>query len=125
MKHTSLLSASSVLAALLFALHWAQDVVIGLDSVGPQSFTMVVILLVWLSAALLASDRRAGQVVLLILGLLSAGVTMLHLNGARIAEVAKGELGLQFMLTLVLLGAAGALSFVLGIRALLTRPPSP
>ena len=109
-----MLSASSVLAALLFALHWAQDVVIGLDRIGPQSFTMVVILLVWLSAALLFPERRAGHVILLILGFLSAGVTMLHLRGARIAEVAQGEQGLQFVLTLVLLGAAGAFAFVVG-----------
>jgi hypothetical protein len=118
MKHTTLLTVSSVLAALLFALHWAQDVVLGLDAVGPQSFTMVVILLVWLSMALLLAERRAGQVVLLILGFLSAGVTALHLNGRRIAEVAQADIGLQFLVTLVLLGAAGALSFVLAALAL-------
>lgn len=118
MTRPSLLSVSSALAALLFALHWAQDVVIGLDRVGPQSFTMVIILLVWLSAALLFPQRRAGHVILLILGFLAAGVTMLHLRGARIADVAKGDLGLQFLVTLVLLGAAGAFAFVVAILEL-------
>lgn len=113
-----MLAASSVLAALLFALHWAQDVVLGLDRVGPQSFTMVVILLVWISAALLLAERRTGQILLAILGFLSAGVAWLHLGGQRIGEVAKSELGLQFLLVLVLLGAAGAFAFVVALVAL-------
>ena len=113
-----MLAASSVLAALLFALHWAQDVVLGLDAVGPQSFTMVVILLVWISGALLLAERRAGQILLLILGALSPGVTMLHLNGQRIVEVAKSGHGLQFLFVLILLGAAGAFSFVVALVTL-------
>src|SRR5687767_11791614 len=106
MKQTTMLMLASALGALLFSIHWMQDVVLGIDSVGPQSVVGVAILLVWLYAALLGSERRWGQVIMLLFGFLSTGVMVLHFNGARISEIARGPGGFAFLWVNAVMGVA-------------------
>ena len=118
MTNNRLLQVTSLVCALLFSIHWIQDVVLGIDRIGPQSIGGVAILLVWSCAALLGSDRRWGQVLMLLAGFFSVGITVLHLNGRRIAEIAAGDGGFAFLWVLVTGGWTGSLAFVLGILAL-------
>ena len=120
-NQTGLLKVTSVLTAFLFSIHVVQDYIRGLDKLGPQSVGGVAILLVWLLAALVWPERRAGQVIMALVGFLSNGITVLHLNGSRIGEVWKSDGAFWFIWVLLAFGVTGALSFILAMRALLTR----
>ena len=123
-KDLGLLKTTSVLTAFLFSIHVVQDYIRGVDKLGPQSVGGVAILLVWLLAALAWPERRAGQVIMALVGFLSTGITVLHLNGSRIGEVWQSEGAFWFIWVLLAFGVTGALSFVLAIRALMTRQSS-
>ena len=118
MTNTALLKTTSALTALLFSIHWIQDCVLGIDKVGTQSIGGVVILFVWMVAVLLLAERRAGQVLMLILGFLAAGVTVLHFNSPRIQERALGDGGFAFLWVMAIMGTSGLLSFVYAILGL-------
>jgi hypothetical protein len=121
MTNRALLMVTSLSMFLLFSIHWAQDVVFGIDRVGPQSFTIVVIMVVGLTATLLLSDRVAGLITILVASLLSVGVTMLHLRGQAVVRLASTGSGGWFLWVLVMLGSAGAFGVVLSARGLWLR----
>lgn len=119
MNNRVLLIVTSLVTMLLFTLHWIQDVQWGLDQASPANFGLVLILLVWLCATLVWPHRRAGLIVLLILSLLSVGVTVLHIRSASYLRLAATEGGLPFVWTLIMVGAGGAFGSVLAVRGLL------
>ena len=123
-NQTGLLKVTSALTAFLFSIHVVQDYIRGLDKLGPQSVGGVAILLVWLLAAVVWPERRAAQVIMALVGFLSTGITVLHLNGSRIGEVWQSEGAFWFIWVLLAFGVTGALSFVLAVRALMTRQSS-
>jgi hypothetical protein len=119
-KHRVLLQVFAVLSAVLFLMHVMDDMVLGLDRVGPQNIIGLLILVLWLYAGLVLAERRSGLIIILLLGLLSAGVTMLHLNGARVAtrEFAQAPGAFRFFLVLWALGVAGLLSAIFAAQGL-------
>jgi hypothetical protein len=118
MKNGTMLAVTSLLSILLFSIHWADDVVRGLDSVGLQSMGGVVILLVWLTGTLILGDRRSGLVIALLGALFSLVVMWLHLRGPGISKLARAEGAFPFIWTLFALGTTGAFAFVLAVRGL-------
>jgi len=118
MKHSVLLTLTSLLSALLFTLHVADDIARGIDSAGPQNIFGVLILGVWLYAALVLAERRSGCVLLMLGAILGLGVVVLHTNGARIDTIAKSSGGFFFIFTLFALGATSFLSLIFSARGL-------
>ncbi|MGI9044250.1 MAG: hypothetical protein ACR2GK_09020 [Gemmatimonadaceae bacterium] len=116
MKRNVALTVTSLLSAILFSIHWADDVVRGLDSVGLKSLIGVLILVVWLSGTLVLGERRSGQIIILLASLLAVGVAVVHLQGAGIGTLATSGGGFRFIWTLFALGVTGAFSFVLVVR---------
>jgi hypothetical protein len=114
------LVVTSLLSTILFSIHWADDVVHGLDSTGIQNVGGFAILAVWLYATLLLPHRRWGLVILLLASVLAVGVAVLHLKGTRVGAIATGDGGFRFIWTLYALGGAGTFSFILALRGLLT-----
>lgn len=72
-KRNVVLTVMSALAALLFSIHVMDDIVRGLDRVGIQNVGGILILSLWLYAALLLVERRSGLIIVLVGGILAAG----------------------------------------------------
>jgi hypothetical protein len=115
-KQNVLLPVVALLCLLLFTIHVTDDVMRGFDPWGPSKLTFPVILVVWLYAALVIPDRRAGLVIIILAGVMAAGMPALHMKGA--AAVTRSGDGFLFIWTLFAVSATGAFSAVLAIRAL-------
>lgn len=121
MKHQVTLTITSLLSILLFSLHWADEVARGIEPGTVAALGGLLILAVWLCAALVLAERRSGLVILLLGSILASGVPVLHMQGAgfvggRIAPNSSGAL--FWVWTNIALGASGMLSFVLSARGL-------
>ena len=121
MKPNVTLTITSVLATTLFALHWIDEITRGLergDFTG--AFGGVVILVVWLSGALVFGGRRSGYIITLLGGILGLGVLVLHMQGAgMIGRRIANTNGIFFwVFTLIALGVTSTISAILSARAL-------
>ena len=114
MKDNVVLTVTSLLSVLLFSIHVTDDIVRGLDSWGPRSLIGVLILVVWLYGTLVSADRRSGQVIILVGGLCSAAMPVIHMRG----DFADSRGAFLFIWTLFALGATGTLCVLLAARAL-------
>jgi hypothetical protein len=113
-RQNVVLTVTSLLSLVLFSLHVTDDIVRGFDAWGPQSLIGVLILTVWLYAALVAGESRWGLIVLLLGGLFAAAMPVIHMRGNY-----AGSTGAFFFIwTLFALGATGTLSMILAGRAL-------
>lgn len=121
MKQNDLLRATSILSVVLLALHISQDIVFGLDRAGLNHLVGVGILLLITCGAVLLRERVWGKVIMLLGGLMAAGMLPLHMrHGLRPEFLAKSG-ALLFIWTLYLLGVNGALSVILAIKAMWPR----
>jgi hypothetical protein len=118
MNDRATLTWTTVLGVFLFIVHWSQDVVLGIDRIGIQSYGGVAICLAWLSSATVLREYRAGKVLLLLFSLLATAMPALHLKGTRIAGIATGEGGLPYLVVMFTLAVAAAFSSVLAAREL-------
>ena len=115
MRPNVALTSSSLLSVVLFTVHLAHDIVFGLDSMSRAgTFTFLLIVLVSLYGTVELAGRRSGYVVTLLLGIVAAGLPVLHtVGGPRSAAR-----GFFFVWTLLALGATGAFGAVLSARGL-------
>ena len=120
MNHRVTLTVTSLLSAVLFSLHWADEVSRGLEKGTLTAYPGILILAGWLCATLVFSERRWGLVIVLLYSLLAATVPFLHMMGRGLVEgrYATNANLLFWVWTNVALGACGILSFVLSIRVL-------
>lgn len=120
MKKSVLLTVTTVTWVLLFPIHVAQDVVFGLDRAGVNQAVGIVIMVVWLYPALILPERLSGLIMLLIGGVLAAGMPVLHLRGRFVnSPEFPGTPGAAlFMWGLWMIGASGALSAILAAQGL-------
>ena len=116
MKHNALLTITSLLSILLATLHVTDDIVRGLSPPAANAFA-IVIFVVWLLGTLLLAERRTGNVIMLLGGLLAAAMPVLHM-GPRYAIIAKSSGGFFFVWTLIAVGITGTFSVILAVRAL-------
>ena len=120
MKKNDLLSATSILSVLLLALHISQDIVFGFDRAGLNHLVGVAILLVIVCGAVLLR-RPSGEVIMLLGGVMAAGMLPLHMRNGLRPEFLDKSGALLFIWTLYVLGVTGAFSVILAVRALLAR----
>lgn len=117
MKPNVLLPVASLLSILLLTLHVTDDIVRGI-SPAESSNTAIVVLVILLYGTLMLAERRAGHVIILIVGLFAAAMPVLHMRGTHYPAIAKSPGGFFFVWTLWALGGIGGLAFVLAARAL-------
>jgi hypothetical protein len=120
-KQTDLLSLTSVASALLLALHISQDIVFGFDSAGLNHLVGVAILLVIVCGALLLRERVVGKVIMLLGGVMAAGMLPLHMRHGLRPEFLEKSGATLFIWTLYVLGVLGAFSVILSVQALRRR----
>jgi len=118
MKQNDLLSGASILSVLLLALHISQDIVFGFDRAGLNHLVGVAILLVIVCGAVLLRERASGKAIMLLGGVMAAGMLPLHMRHGLRPEFLGRSGALLFVWVLYLLGVNGAFSIILAIRAL-------
>lgn len=116
MKHNVILTVMSLLSIVLLSIHVTHDIVRGIDSWGPLCLVGVLILVVLLYGTLVLAERRSGLIIMLLGGLLAAGMPVIHTK----VNMAKSGTFL-FIWTLFALGATGTLSVILAARGLWSR----
>jgi hypothetical protein len=115
MKPNAALTISSLLAIVLFTVHVTHDFLFGLDSMSRAgTFNFLLIMLVSLYGTVELAGRRSGYVVTLLVGILAAGMPVLHAAGGP----RSAGRGFFFVWTLLALGASGVFSVALSARGL-------
>ena len=119
MKLTTVLIALSLLNALLFGLHLTGDIVFGIERGGREILVGVLILAVYLYGAVGLPGRLAGYIILLLGGLASAALPVVHTMGRPLGErFAQLPGGFFFIWPLLTMGATGLVAFVLSVQAI-------
>ena len=114
-KQPAALTVASLLTAVFFSMHLAHDFIYGLDAMSRgETFTYLAIMLLLTYGTVELAGRRAGYVIMLLGGMLGAGLPVLHdVGGPRAASH-----GFWFVWTLLGLGATGVFSVVVSVREL-------
>ena len=113
MKRNVVLVVASLLSLLLMIVHLTQDTI--LQAEGSMTYPVpVVILAVWLYATLVASDRTWGHIVMLLGGLVSVGMIVIHAKGIVVSQSG----GFFFVWTQFALSTTGWLTILLAARGL-------
>jgi hypothetical protein len=123
MKPAVTLTIASLLSILLLTLHVTDDIVRGISK-AESSNTALIVLAVFLYGTLVLAERRAGLVIMLLVGLFAAGMPVIHMRGAHYGEIAKSAGGFFFVWTLWALGGVGGLTILLAARGLWSRGSS-
>jgi hypothetical protein len=119
MKHNTVLVVSSLLSILLLTLHVTDDIVRGISKAEPSK-TALLVVAVLLYGTLVLAERRSGHVIMLIVGVLAAGMPVIHMRGTHYGEIAASPGGFFFVWTLWALGALGGVTIMLSARGLWT-----
>jgi hypothetical protein len=119
MKHDTVLIVLSLLNAHFFGLHLTGDIVFGIEAGGREILVGVLILAVYLYGAVGLPDRLAGYIILLLGGLGSAALPVLHTMGRPLGD-RFGQLpgGFLFIWTLLTVGATGLVAVVMSVQAI-------
>ncbi len=114
MKQDPSLTVASLLAILLTTVHVAQDAVHAANGMpAGEVAALVLIMLVMAYGTLALAGRRAGYIIMLLGGLLTAAMPMFHGAGPG-----STRWGLLFVWVLFAVGIAGSLTAVLAAREL-------
>ena len=113
MKRDLVLIVASLLSLLFMIVHLTQDTI--RQAEGSMTYPVpVVVLALWLYATLMASDRIWGQVMMLLAGLVSVGMIVVHAKGIVVSPSG----GFFFVWTLFALSTTGWLTILLAARGL-------
>jgi hypothetical protein len=122
MKRYVILVTTSLISAVLLALHISQDIVFGFDRAGLNHLAGVAIIAVIVCGALLLPQRRSGTIIMLIGGVISAAMLPMHMRHGLRPEFLQTSGALGFVWTLYVLGVLGFFSIVVAMLEL--RKPS-
>jgi hypothetical protein len=117
MKSSVTLTVTSLISILLLSIHISEDIVLGFAAGGLTNLGGIAILVVYLCATLLWSDRRWGLVIVLIGSILAASMPVIHMSGAGVG-VKRSAGAFFFIWTLYALGITGTFGVILAARAL-------
>jgi len=121
-----MLTISSLLSILLFMFHLADDIFRGFEPGGLANLIGgSLIMVVWLYGATVLAERRSGYIIMLIAGLLSLGVPILHMKGKGVgiaSGIVRSSGGYRFVWMLLALGVTGLFSAILAARGLWSLP---
>ena len=113
MKHNVMLIVASLLSLLFIIFHLTDDV-LGQHEGAVRYLIPVIIFVVWLYGTLMLSDRVPGYIIMLLGGLISAGMIVVHSKGGVVSKSG----GYFFVWTLFVLSATGWFTVILSARAL-------
>ncbi len=117
MNHTGLLKITALLSLLLLTIHVTDDIVRGISK-AESSNTALAVLAILLYGTLVLADRRAGHVIMFIVGLLGVSMPVMHMRGQHYPEIAASPGGFFFVWVLWALGALGGVTIILAMQGL-------
>ncbi|HZH42326.1 MAG TPA: hypothetical protein VFD85_15030 [Gemmatimonadales bacterium] len=117
MSINTMLKITALLSLLLLTLHLSDDIVRGISKAESSNVALVV-LAVLLYGTLVLPGRRWGYVITLVVGLMAAGVPVLHMRGANYPDIAASAGGFFFVWTLWALGGIGGATMLLSVQGL-------
>ena len=113
MKPSFMLTVASLLTLVLIMCHLTDDVL--LQAEGAVKYPIpVLVFVVWLYGTLMLPDRVAGYVIMLLGGLVGAGMIVVHSKGG----VVHHNGGFFFVWTMFALSATGWFTAILSARGL-------
>ena len=113
MKRNLVLIVASLLSLVLMICHLTQDTI--RQPEGSMTYPIpVAVFALWLYATLVASDRIWGHVMMLLSGLFSVAMIVMHARGIVVSQSG----GFFFVWTLFALSATGSLTILLAARDL-------
>ena len=115
MKHNVMLIVASLLTLLFTMIHLTQDVMLKAEGAVKWPIPVVVFAL-WLYATLMLSDRIWGYIIMLLMGVIGAGMIIVH---SRAGVVGRSG-GFFFVWTLFALSTTGWVTMILSARGLWT-----
>jgi hypothetical protein len=115
MKHNVMLIVASLLSLLLTIIHLTQDIMRQADGTNMIPIP-VVVFAVWLYGTLMLSDRIWGYIIMLLGGLIGAGMIIIHSKGGVISNSG----GFFFVWTLFALSTTGWFTAILSARGIWT-----
>jgi hypothetical protein len=126
MKHSVMLTITSLLSVLFLTFHLTDDIVRGFEKGGLSNLVGgVLISVLWLYGTLVLAERRSGYVIMFLGSLLSLAVPVIHMKGAGVGlggGIAKTSGAFFFVWTLIALGVTGLFSVILSARGLWSLP---
>ena len=126
MKHSVMLTITSLLSILFLTFHLTDDIVRGFEPGGLANLIMVVIIsVVWLYGTLVLAERRSGYIIMFLLSLFSLFVPYVHMKGKGVGVTSRlGHTGAHFFFvwTLLAIGVLGLFSVILSVRGLWSLP---
>ena len=121
MKQNFVLRIASLFSILLVSFHLVDDIVYGSEKDVASNLIMVAILAVWLYGTLVLSERRSGQIIMLVGSLVGLVVFAVHLTGTgglAGIEIGKMSGAFFFVWTLLVLAVVSLLSLTLSAHGL-------
>ena len=121
MKHSVMLTITSLLSILFLTFHLTDDIVRGFEKGGVSNLTAVPILVTWLYATLVLAERRSGYVIILLGSLLGSGMPVIHFMGKGVgvaSRIGNTSGAFFFVWTLIALGVTAVFSVILSVRGL-------
>jgi hypothetical protein len=119
-KHSVMLTITSLLSILLLTFHLSDDIVRGFEPGGFKNVSGVLILAVWLYGTLALAGRRSGYILMLLGALLGSVAPLAHMRGAGLVggRIANSSGIFFWVWTLIALGVTASFSVVLSARGL-------
>jgi hypothetical protein len=115
MKHNVLLTVASLLSLLFTIIHLTHDVM--RQAEGAVLFPIpVVVFALWLYGTLMLSDRVSGYIIMLLGGVIGAGMIIVHAKGGVVSKSG----GFFFVWTLFALSTTGWFTAILSARGIWT-----
>lgn len=121
MKHSVMLTITSLLSILFLTFHLANDIVRGFEKGGVSNLTAVPIMVTWLYATLVLAGRRSGYMIILLGSLLGSGIPVIHFMGKGVgvaSRIGNTSGAFFFVWTLIALGVTALFSVILSARGL-------
>src|SRR3982751_6601351 len=116
MDRNLLLTVISLLLLVLLGMHVTDDMVHGLDTVGPWNMIGIVVAGALLYGTLVLRRRLSGHIIMLLISIFAIGMPAIHLRGASIQEITRSAGGFFFLWTLWALGVIGTCGLILNRR---------
>ena len=119
-KHSVMLTITSLLSILLLTFHLSDDIVRGFEPGGFKNVSGILILAVWLYGTLALAGRRSGYILMLLGALLGSVVPLAHMRGAGLVggRIANSSGIFFWVWTIIALGVTASFSVVLSARGL-------
>lgn len=121
MKHSVMLTITSLLSILLLTLHLSDEIARGMEHGGLNMVIPVLIMAVWLYGTLVLAGRRSGYIIMLLVAIFGTGIPILHMSGIGLVggKIAADSSGALFWVWQnMAMCTISAFSLILAVRCL-------